>query len=134
MYKITLKINDESIDERFKTYLKKNALKYVPFHVIQSLMFSVMNFIAFGFGFRFMSAVFYFICSVIGFIITRRHLWTVPYFTIFLTEFPIIYSIIVAFYIEEDKLYSETELGIGIEDDIKVVWVSGLIVYHTVIF
>ena len=72
MNKFTLAISDKAIDERLKTYLRGKAVKYLPFHGIQSLLFSVMEFMTYGFSLRFMLALFYFICSVIGLFLTRR--------------------------------------------------------------
>ena len=95
MNKISLTINDESIDARFKTYLQGKAVKYLPFHMVQSLMLAVIEGLVEGFTIRFMLVSLYFVCSVIGFITARRYLWTVSYFTILLTEIPIIILMLV---------------------------------------
>jgi hypothetical protein len=90
MNTITLTINDKSIDKRFTQYLEGKAVKYFPFHVIQSLLFLVFVAVESGFTIRLILSSFYFICSVIGLIMARRLKWTVSYSTILCTEIPII--------------------------------------------
>ena len=110
MNRITLLIDDASMDERFKTYLKSKAVKYLPFHILQSAVFLVIVFIVSGFTIRLVLSSLYFICSVIGFLIARRHLWTVPYSAIFLTEFAII-NAFVAFELSDDGIHSENDFA-----------------------
>ena len=126
MNNLTLAIADESRNARFKTYLKGKALKYLPFHVIESLFFLVSMFITSGFGYRFMLSVFYLIFSVSGLIVARRHLWTVSYFAIFLTEIPIICNIAIWFLIDEDSF--------TIDNDFGIVRLCVVITFETIVF
>jgi len=108
MNKFTCKIDDDPIDERFKTYLKHKAVKFMPFHMLQSIFVSIAVFMAMGFSFHFMLCVLYFIFSVTGFVLTRRYLWCVPYFSILLTELPIINTILMKFVFEDEFILDNT--------------------------
>ena len=125
MNRITLLIDDASMDERFKTYIKSKAVKYLPFHILQSAVFLVIVFIVSGFTIRLVLSSLYFICSVIGFLIARRHLWTVPYSAIFLTEFAII-NAFIAFEFKDDFMNSK--------NDFTIVWLCVKIGYQILIF
>ena len=103
MNKITLAIDDKAIDERLKTYLKAKAAKYLPFHLLESLLVMVMEFIVYRWSLRFAVVTFYFICAVISYALARRHLWTVTYSAILLTAIPIIHAILVKFYYQEEE-------------------------------
>ena len=83
MNKITYEINDEAINNRFKTYLKEKAVKYFPFLVIEALMFYLVDYLVSGFNIRNMLWFFYLLLTVFGLIVVKRHLWTVSYVTIF---------------------------------------------------
>ena len=99
MNSFTLQIDDESIEKRFQAYLKGKAVKYFPFYVIQSLTILVIASIRFGFSIQLMPYSFYFICSVIGVLMARRHSWTASYFALFLTELGIILAIMHHFWL-----------------------------------
>ena len=102
MNKLDELINDESIDERLKTYLKRRAVKYLPIHLILSLIGLMNVSIVFDIvSYRFMLTVVFFFCTVIGFLMARRDFQKITLITVILTELQIIYCFIVLFVLDE---------------------------------
>ena len=107
MNKLDETINDESIDERLKTYLKRRAVKYLPIHLIISLIGLMNVSIVFDIvSYRFMLTVVFFFCTVIGFLMARRDFQKITLITVLLTEIQIIFSFIVLFVLDERQNFS----------------------------
>ena len=121
MNRIRLVETDESIDARLKAYMQFRAVRYLPWHMYISLLTCVIAFKVYGFTVRFILATVYLICSIIGFVVGRRYLWTVSYLSILLTEVPIICGILLVFVLEKEKVFSDDEM------DFNISWLCNMI-------
>jgi hypothetical protein len=65
--RLTFKINDDTLNQNFKTYMERKAVKLLPFHIFQSMLAAILIPILFGGSFRTFSCFFYLICSLFGY-------------------------------------------------------------------
>ena len=72
-------INDKSVNDAFKNYLRRSVLSRIKFFVCGLTIFAAIAGYNRGLDLLFSYNIVYLVTSLVAWYVTKRHLWTIDY-------------------------------------------------------